>query len=140
MTSFLKVLLVAFLAGVFAPSAAQADSNINKKPATSAKTITQFARVIDDLPLMPGLAEQEDKNVLFIAGPGRIAQTTATGMIDIDTVYQYYQKSLPQLGWDAIDARTYERDAERLRIDASGANSGGVTVVRFSVEPTAKGK
>jgi hypothetical protein len=140
MTNLSKALLIVGLAVVFASFAAQADSNINKKHTAAPKNDMQFAKVIDDLPLMPGLEEQEDKNVLFIAGPGRIAQTTATGMIDIDTVYHYYQKSLPQLGWQAIDARTYERDNERLRLDVSGANSGGITVARFSVEPITKGK
>ncbi|MDD5585473.1 MAG: hypothetical protein PHY92_00760 [Alphaproteobacteria bacterium] len=125
---------------MFATSAIGADSNINKSYAAAPKSGTRFTKVIDDLPLMPGLAEQEDKDVLFIAGPGRIAQTTATGMIDIDTVYQYYQKALPQLGWEAIDARTYERDNERLRLDVSGSNAGGLTVARFSVEPVTKGK
>jgi len=103
-------------------------------------TVPQFAKVIDDLPLMPGLVPQEDKDVLFIAGPGRIAETTAKGSVDIDEVYHFYQHSLPQLGWKEVNARTYERGNEHLRIDVSGANPSGITVVRFSVEPIAKSK
>jgi len=120
------------------------NSNINKKnepapapPAAKTAPKPEFAKVIDDLPLMPGLTVLEDKDVLFIAGPGRIAQTTATGRIDIDEVYNYYERTLPQLGWKKINARTYERDNERLRLDVSGVNPAATTIVRFSLEPLA---
>ena len=126
---------------ILTTSAAWADSNINKSPNAldgGSTTVPQFAKVIDDLPLMPGLVPQEDKDVLFIAGQRRIAETTAKGSVDIDEVYHFYEHSLPQLGWKEVNARIYERGNERLRIDVSGANSAGLTIARFSVEPIAK--
>jgi len=136
-------LCAAFFLVFLAPALAAAPSNVNRKPGAVAAVSDgqpRFAKAIEDLPLMPGLEIQDDKDVLFIAGPKRIAQTTAAGMVDIDEVYHYYRSSLPQLGWKEIDARTYERVGERLRIEVRGNNPSGLTIARFSVEPVSAGK
>jgi hypothetical protein len=133
---FLPLLVAAIMIADASPSLA--DTNINKSKQPSQEAAARFTKVIDDLPLMPGLTPQEDEDVLFVAGPGRIAQTTASGPVDIDEVYNFYAKSLPQLGWKKIDARTYERDNERLKLDVSGVNPAATTIVRFSVEPVGK--
>jgi hypothetical protein len=99
----------------------------------------QFTNVIEDLPLMPGLQLVDDEDVLFDEpGSGRIAETNAMGPVDIDEVYKFYRRSLPHLGWKAINARTYERGGERLRIDAQA--NAKVTTVRFTVRPMSEGK
>lgn len=142
MKAFVRIFAV-LLALVMMPGPgwAASSSNINKPATPKDVPAPQFAKVIDDLPLMPGLKVQEDKDVLFIVGPKRIAQTTATGMVDVDDVYTYYEKSLPQLGWRKLSARLYERGSERLRLNVSGANAQGLTIVRFAVEPvTVKGR
>ena len=95
---------------------------------------TRFTKVIDDLPLMPGLQLIEDQDVLFSEPVlGRIAETNAEGTVDIDDVYRFYQKSLPGLGWKMLDARNYMRGQDRLRINAHA--DGKVTKIRFSVRP-----
>jgi hypothetical protein len=95
-----------------------------------------FARVIDDLPLMEGLALVPEEDVLFVTpSAGRIAETTAEGMVDIDDVYHFYRDTLPHLGWEIVDGRTYKRDGDILRIDAHA--TGKVTTVHFSVRPNA---
>jgi hypothetical protein len=95
---------------------------------------TKFAPAIDDLPLMPDLDPVPDEDTLFIVpNTGRIAQSTAAGPVDIDDVYKFYRRSLPHLGWKIVDARTYMRDGELLRIDAHA--NGKITTVRFSVKP-----
>ncbi len=95
---------------------------------------TQFANVIDDLPLMPGLQLVDDEDVLFDEpGSGRIAETNAVGSVDIGEVYKFYQRSLPHLGWKAVNAHTYERGSEMLHIDAKANNK--VTTVTFTVKP-----
>ena len=98
-------------------------------------TQTHFAKAIEDLPLMPGLELDDGHDILFIFGSNRIAQTTAKGFVDIDGVYYFYQDTLPQLGWTQITARLYERGSELLHVDASSANSDGLTYVTFEVEP-----
>jgi len=93
-----------------------------------------FTKVIDDLPLMPGLQLVEDEDVLFATpGAGRIAETNAIGPVDIDDVYKFYRHSLPHLGWKTIDAHTFRLEGEQLRIDAHANQK--ITVVRFTVKP-----
>ena len=108
---------------------------IDQKPATNIPPAEpQFAKVIDDLPLMDGLELLPDNDVLFVAPrAGRIAETEAQGMVDVDAVYNFYRRSLPQMGWKIIDARTYTRDGEMLHIDAHA--DGKLTSVMFSVKP-----
>ena len=97
----------------------------------------QFAKVIDDLPLMPGLFLKQDGDVLF-AEPsvGRIAETEATGTVDVDDVYRFYRKTLPQMGWKSVDARSFRRESEILRIDVKA--DGKETTVFFSLKPADK--
>ena len=95
---------------------------------------TKFTPAIDDLPLMPNLDPVPEEDVIFVVPhAGRIAESTAEGPVDIDDVYKFYRRSLPHLGWQILDARTYLRDGEKLRIDAHA--NGKVTTVRFSVKP-----
>lgn len=101
---------------------------------------TLFAKSIEDLPLMKGLEIVEDKDLVFIFGDKRIAQTTLKGRVDIDSVYYFYHKILPSLGWKPVTKRLYVRNGEQLRMDASAANNEGLTYVRFGVEPAEKKK
>lgn len=135
----MKRLFLIFIMALLAVMPAWADSNINveEKPLPETKTVAQFAKVIDDLPLMPGLTPEENDDVLFVAGQDRIAQTAATGSVAIDDVYHFYRRTLPQLGWKVVDVRTFDRDNERLRIEAAEPHVGS-TVVRFSIEPLGK--
>ncbi len=94
-----------------------------------------FAKSIEDLPVMKGLEIEEDKDLIFVFGSKRIAETTLRGWVDIDEVYHFYRKVLPALGWKFLSMRHYERNGEKLRLDASSANSEGMTYVRFAVEP-----
>ena len=99
----------------------------------------QFTKVIDDLPLMPGLEPVEDEDVLFDApGSGRIAETNAMGPVEADDVYKFYKRSLPHLGWHEVDSHTYRRANEELRIDARANQK--ITLVTFTVKPLAGGK
>ena len=119
--------------GLTLSAAAGAEVNVNKS--FEDKAGTTFTTVIEDLPLMPGLDPVEEKDVLFLTHVGRIAETVATGAVDVDEVYHFYQRSLPQLGWKKVNARTFERDGERLRLDVSSVNRKAMTVARFSVQP-----
>lgn len=85
---------------------------------------------------MNGLEVVGGQDVLFVFGSERIAQTMVKGKVDVDEVYYFYQETLPQLGWAEVTPRLYERNGERLRIEASSANADGATHVRFEVEPS----
>jgi len=141
MNQKLSLLMAATCALAFTAPLQAAQVNLNKDttlvdtvPETTIPASTNFAKVIDDLPLMPGLQLVEGEDVLF-AEPvlGRIAETTAEGPVDVDDVYNYYRNSLPGLGWKVIDARNYRRENDHLQIDAHA--DGKTTSVRFSVRP-----
>jgi len=75
-----------------------------------------------------------DQGTLFTAPrAGRIAESIATGSVAIDDVLRFYRRTLPHLGWRVVDSTTYQRNGEKLRIDAH--TDGGVTTVRFSIKP-----
>ena len=94
----------------------------------------QFVPAIEDLPLMPGLEPVPNEEMVFVTPrAGRIAESTAEGPVDIDRVYWFYRRTLPQLGWQMADMRNYLRDNEHLRIDAHA--DGKTTTVRFTVKP-----
>jgi hypothetical protein len=133
-TGFLVVALIAL--PLHAATLNQTSSMADQMSSTtiSSPEPPHFAKVIEDLPLMPGLQLVEDEDVLFASqGSGRIAETNAIGAVDIDDVYKFYGHSLPHLGWKSVDARTYVREHEQLRIDAHANQK--ITVVRFTVKP-----
>ncbi len=94
----------------------------------------RFVSVIEDLPLIEGLVEDENAAVTFEAAGGRIAEAEARGNVKPFDVVQFYDNVLPQLGWTATDDSVYEREDERLRLDISKDVDGG-TIIRFSISP-----
>lgn len=98
----------------------------------------QFVSVIEDLPLIEGLVENENAAVTFEAAGGRIVEAEARGDITPLDVVQFYENVLPQLGWVATDGGIFERESERLKLDIS-EDVGGGAIIRFSISPI-KGK
>lgn len=94
----------------------------------------RFVSVIEDLPLMDGLVENENAAVTFETAGGRIAEAEARGGVKPTVVRQFYANVLPQLGWSAQGDDAYRRESERLRLDIKPDGDGG-TMVGFSVSP-----
>lgn len=101
------------------------------QPATAADA---FVSVIEDLPLMDGLAENENAAVTFETAGGRIAEAEARGAVRPDAVRLFYADVLPQLGWLQAAENVFERERERLRLTIEPDGDGGA-VVGFSVSP-----
>lgn len=99
-----------------------------------AKAADQFVSVIEDLPLVDGLIENDDAAVTFEAAGGRIVEAEARGELDTAEVGQFYDNVLPQLGWTGIGDSVFEREKERLKLDIS-KDVGGGTIIRFSISP-----
>jgi hypothetical protein len=89
---------------------------------------------VDDLPLMPGLVEDTQSNLVFDSPVGRIVEAYATGRVRVEGVEQFYEETLPQLGWVRIGANQYRRESDVLEIEAlpEVTDSRRVTV-RFSL-------
>ena len=95
-----------------------------------------FLSGIDDLPLMPGLEEQTDLTLVFDSAEGRYVEAYAVGNVTELAVSQFYQQSLPQLGWLHDGLVTYQRDGEILVILSSPSPDGSsATTVRFALSP-----
>jgi len=140
MTQTKRLFLAVFLFGAMlfsTASVAQPAPNVAALPKVgeSAEN-TLFAKSIEDLPVMNGLSVVEDKDLLFIFGRERIAQTTLKGKVDVDSVYYFYREVLPSLGWRPITMRLYMRDGEELHMRANSANKDGMTFVYFELEPS----
>ncbi len=83
-----------------------------------------FFQSVSDIPLMPGLNEITDQEVVFDKPEGRIAEAAASTSRNRDAILSFYDSTLPQLGWDKTGAGTFVRSGETLKIgieDAAGA-------------------
>jgi hypothetical protein len=100
-----------------------------------------FVAGVEDLPLMPGLAEVRDAGIVFDTPGGRIVETYAKGAARRAEVIAFYRQTLPQLGWQSVGDTVYRREGERLQIVIFGGNGGndgggdGDLVVRFTLQP-----
>src|SRR4051812_28309281 len=86
------------------------------RPASAA----DYLKAVTDLPLADGLKEQTDKATVFDTPLGRIVNAYATGNVKPGAVLDFYDDTLPALGWDRQKAGTYHRKNEILKIDVWG--------------------
>jgi hypothetical protein len=95
--------------------------------------------VLDEIPVMPGLAELADRSFEFDTPAGRIAEAYASGSVTANQVLTFYGETLPQLGWTPISPGLYRRDGEELMIEVA-PESPGVSL-RLALSPAnASGK
>lgn len=95
-----------------------------------------FLSLLDDVPLMAGLKEQDDTALYFDTPQGRIAEATAQGAPSVDEIMHYYLNSLPALGWHIDQAQPpliFTREGEYLNIDI--VEQGQSRHVRFVLSP-----
>ncbi|MEE8559362.1 MAG: hypothetical protein V3S88_01475 [Alphaproteobacteria bacterium] len=92
-----------------------------------------FLAGLEDVPLMPGLAEIEDAGVVFDKPEGRIVEAYARGELSASQVLSFYNATLPQLGWRAESGGRFRREGEVLRLAFTTA--GKRLTVRFSLSP-----
>ena len=100
-----------------------------------------FLDAVDDMPLMPGLAETGDGGIAFDKPTGRIVRAVAVGDVSAKDVRAFYAGTLPQLGWEREkkleligDLLIFRREQERLEIQIVPEGAAR-TEVRFSIEP-----
>lgn len=116
----------------WAPAAALA-ALLMLAPGARAEEGAGFVGGFEDLPLMAGLAEVPEARVVFDKPDGRIVEAFAVGEVAAEAVRKFYADALPQLGWQALDATSFQREGEVLRIEIE-AREGG-TAVRFAISP-----
>ena len=94
----------------------------------------EFIAGIEDLPVMPGLAEIADAGLIFDKPSGRIVEAYAQGEVGKQAVLDFYQETLPQLGWLSQVGNRYAREGEELTLQVRASETGGV-VVMFRLAP-----
>lgn len=95
---------------------------------------------LSDIPLMPGLAENEAATVFFDKPAGRIMIAHPLGCVDRGEARRFYAATLPQLGWlpaDGASSLTYLREGEGLTLvfDEGKAGEGDCTAISFLLSP-----
>jgi hypothetical protein len=96
--------------------------------ATVPASAAEYLKAVTDLPLATGLKEQADKATVFDTPLGRIVNAYATGNVAPEAVLDFYDETLPALGWDRQKAGTYQRKNEILKIDVWGPDQGPTNV------------
>jgi hypothetical protein len=85
---------------------------------------TEYLTGASDLPLAIGLKEQPDKSAVFDTPLGSIVTAYATGNAKPQEVLDFYDSTLPQLGWERDKPGTYHRKKQTLKIDVVGPAPG----------------
>jgi hypothetical protein len=86
--------------------------------AEKAAAPAQFFSSMQDIPLVPGLAELKEQTVTFDKPEGRIVESVAeieSG--NFASVQSTYEQTLPQLGWTKIAENSYAREDEFLHLN-----------------------
>lgn len=111
--------------------------------APAAEAGPAFVAGIDDLPLMPGLEEVEESELVFDTPEGRIVVALATGDVAPDAIAAFYAATLPAFGWRQQAPNLFRREGEDLTLefpkDELPAGRSRGSVVKFSLRPTKAG-
>ncbi len=97
-----------------------------------------FVDGFEDLPLMPGLAVDDEAALLFDKPSGRIAEAVAGGSMPASEIRSFYDATLPELGWqpagsDGRGMLLFRRSDETLRIEIRDEKR--IRLVRFLLTP-----
>ncbi len=96
-----------------------------------------FVSTIEDLPLMPGLIEEEG-GMVFDSARGRIVEVYATGPVGEAAVRDFYDETLPQLGWRPLGEGAFRRENEILKVEfPGGPGAAPPLTVGFRLMPAA---
>ena len=93
----------------------------------------RFISGFNDVPLMLGMTEAIESNVVFDTVQGRILVSFARSRESKDKIIAFYEESLIQLGWKMKEDGRFVRGVEILNVDFFP--DGEYLVVRFSLEP-----
>jgi hypothetical protein len=93
----------------------------------------EFVPGIEDLPLMAELHAIEGTGFAFDTAAGRLVEAYAGGDVAPAEVDAFYDRTLPELGWQAAGDRLWRREGETLTIEfVDGADP---VTIRFQLSP-----
>ncbi len=125
------------LSRLFRAAAVLALISVAALPPLAAQDRAVFLSTIEDVPVMPGLAEDVGAGIVFDSADGRIAQAFASGSVSEAETLRFYGETLPQLGWREGKPGVYQREGEILTIEyLAPAAVGAPPTVRFQLSPS----
>ncbi len=99
-----------------------------------------FLSVVEDVPLMPGLVEDEASAVVFDAAQGRLAETVAVSASGRAAILAFYAETLPALGWLADGEARWVRAGEALALEFEDVSADGGPAGQGPADKSAKRK
>jgi len=76
-----------------------------------------FLKGIDDIPTYKKMIYVEESLVMFDKVNGRFVSTEIIGTYNYSEVSEFYNKILPNLGWELIKKNHYRRGEESLELE-----------------------
>ena len=92
-----------------------------------------FLPGLEDVPAHPGLKLEREDGVVFDSPAGRIVEIFATSTLTRKQIGDFYNATLPELGWQAMGNNLFHREEEQLTLDFFGTD--GNISVRFTLAP-----
>ena len=93
-----------------------------------------FVPSLPDVPLPKDFEVDPTTGSFFDSAEGRIAEMYAAGFKKPDEVVSYYNKTLPQFGWENIDNSSFSKDGEVLTITPEKGQY--LTTVKYQLRPS----
>jgi len=97
-----------------------------------------FVQGSEDIPLLVGMEKISEETVGFDSDAGSIISSSYKTEADLQNVKEFYSKTLPQLGWKAVEKKKdkktksiFKRDKEKLEIEFTKEKDKNV--VRFFI-------
>ena len=84
-----------------------------------------FLAGTEDVPLMQGLTLLSDETFDFDTEDGRLYFSKANTSVDSAKVWDFYRKTLPQLGWVEKETGSFAREGDILRISIDNQTLDG---------------
>lgn len=102
-------------------------------------TATEFVKGSEDIPLVNKLEILENENVDFDSSSGRISRVEYKSSINLETVQEFYLKTLPQMGWKLVqndqNRSLFTREGQKLEIQFFTSEEEKSDIVKFSINP-----
>jgi len=107
------------------------------KPDLPIKISQDFVQGSEDIPLLLGMEKNFEETLGFDSSSGSVASCSYNTEIDLEKIKNFYQKTLPQMGWrkvkissdESLSKFKFSRENEKLEIEF--INQNGQNLVRF---------
>lgn len=109
------------------------------RPVLAAGNGVEYLVNLPDIPLTGDMVVQEDGGLLFDAPEGRVVEEVVLShSLTPEQVRDFYQSTLPHLGWMTRKSGVFVRNGERLTVTSRQVSCGLFVTFRLSPESAQK--